>query len=67
MSVEPLGVLAGQIARMNGILQDMGCHLDNPVFTIGFLTFSTLPWIRLTPQGLRDVKEGRVVWPASAS
>ncbi len=67
MSVEPLRVLAGQIARMNEILQDMGCHLDNPVFTIGFLTFSTLPWIRLTPQGLRDVKEGRVVWPASAS
>jgi len=67
MSVEPLGVLAGQIARMNGILRDMGCHLDNPVFTIGFLTFSTLPWIRLTPQGLRDVKEGRVVWPVSAS
>ncbi len=67
MSVEPLGVLAGQIVRMNELLQDMGCHLDNPVFTIGFLTFSTLPWIRLTPQGLRDVKEGRIVWPASAS
>jgi adenine deaminase len=67
MSVEPLGVLAGQIARMNEILRDMGCRLDNPVFTIGFLTFSTLPWIRLTPQGLRDVKEGRVVWPVSAS
>jgi adenine deaminase len=66
MSVEPLGVLSGQISRMNGILQEMGSHLDNPVFTIGFLTFSTLPWIRLTPSGLYDVKSGRVVWPASA-
>jgi adenine deaminase len=66
MSVEPLGVLAGQISRMNRILQEMGSRLDNPVFTIGFLTFSTLPWIRLTPEGLYDVKSGRVVWPASA-
>jgi adenine deaminase len=67
MSVEPLEVLAGQIRGMNGLLQDMGCRLDNPVFTIGFLTFSTLPWIRLTPRGLRDVKSGRVIWPVSAS
>jgi adenine deaminase len=67
MSVEPLEVLAGQIRGMNGLLQDMGCRLDNPVFTVGFLTFSTLPWIRLTPRGLRDVKNGCVIWPVSAS
>ncbi|HJX38257.1 MAG TPA: adenine deaminase C-terminal domain-containing protein [Anaerolineae bacterium] len=67
MSDEPLGELAAQIAKMNRLLQKMGCSLENPVFTIGFLTFSMLPWIRLTPDGVRDVKSGQIIWPASAS
>jgi adenine deaminase len=66
MSVEPLEKLAAQIDRMNHTLRGMGCSLDNPVFTVGFLTFSVLPWLRLTPQGVRDVKSGRIVWSASA-
>ena len=66
MSVESLEGLAGQIGRMNTLLREMGCTLESPVFTIGFLTFSPLPWIRLTPDGLRDVKNGRIVWPVSA-
>ncbi len=66
MSLEPLGTLASQIERLNGVLREMGCGLESPVFTIGFLTFSTLPWVRLTPQGLRDVKDGRIIWPSSA-
>ena len=66
MSVEPVEELAAQIERMNGLLRGMGCSLENPIFTIGFLTFSTLPWMRLTPQGVWDVKEGRSVWPVSA-
>lgn len=66
MSAESLEVLADQIGRLNTLLREMGCTLESPVFTIGFLTFSPLPWIRLTPDGLRDVKNGRIVWPVSA-
>ncbi len=66
MSVEPLGTLASQIERLNGVLREMGCGLESPVFTMGFLTFSTLPWVRLTPHGLRDVKDGLIIWPSSA-
>jgi len=66
MSLEPLERLASQIESLNRVLREMGCGLESPVFTVGFLTFSTLPWLRLTPQGLRDVKDGRIVWPASA-
>ena len=66
MSVEPLETLAAQIEKMNYLLRGMGCSLENPVFTVGFLTFSALPWLRLTPQGVRDVKTGRIVWPSSA-
>ncbi|MDH4209557.1 MAG: adenosine deaminase, partial [Anaerolineae bacterium] len=67
MSAEPLGELAGQVERMNRLLQKMGCVLENPIFTIGFLTFSMLPWTRLTPDGVRDVKSGQTIWPVSAS
>jgi adenine deaminase len=66
MSLEPLGTLASQIETVNGMLREMGCGLESPVFTIGFLTFSTLPWVRLTPHGLRDVKDGLIIWPSSA-
>jgi adenine deaminase len=67
MSTQPLGEVAAQIESMNRALQEMGCPLKNPVFTIGFLTFSALPWVRLTPEGVWDVKSGKVIWPASGS
>jgi adenine deaminase len=63
MSVDSLEDLTAQIGEMNRVLKCMGCSLENPIFTIGFLTFSALPWLRLTPKGLWDVKKGRIVWP----
>jgi len=65
MSVESLEELTAQIRSTNGILRQLGSSLESPVFTVGFLTFSTLPWVRLTPKGVWDVKEGRIIWPAS--
>jgi adenine deaminase len=65
MSVDSLEELTAQIRSMNGILRQLGSSLESPVFTVGFLTFSTLPWVRLTPKGVWDVKEGRIIWPAS--
>ena len=65
MSVESLEELTAQIRSMNGILRRLGSSLESPVFTVGFLTFSTLPWVRLTPKGVWDVKEERIIWPAS--
>jgi adenine deaminase len=63
--VDSLEDLTAQIGEMNRVLKCMGCSLENPIFTIGFLTFSALPWLRLTPKGLWDVKKGRIVWPPS--
>ncbi len=65
MSVDSLEDLATQIEIMNRTLRRLGCSLESPVFTIGFLSFSALPWLRLTPQGLWDVREGQIIWPAS--
>jgi adenine deaminase len=41
----------------------MGCPLEDPVFTLGFLSFSALPWIRLTPGGLLDVRRLEIIYP----
>jgi adenine deaminase len=65
MSDAPLEDLADQIRNVKRILRRMGCSLQNPIFTLGFLTFSTLPWVRLTPKGLWDVKVGKIIWPPS--
>ena len=62
MSTESLEDLTAQIEIMNRILRRMGCTLERPIFTVGFLTFSALPWVRLTPQGVWDVKEKRIIW-----
>jgi adenine deaminase len=66
MSLEPLEGLSSQIERLNGLLRKLGCPLESPVFTVGFLTFSALPWVRLTPRGVRDVRSGQTIWPDSA-
>jgi adenine deaminase len=66
MSLESLEGLSSQIESLNGLLRQLGCPLESPVFTLGFLTFSALPWVRLTPHGVRDVRSGRVIWPDSA-
>ena len=63
MSVASLDQTAAQMDSMKTILKEMGSPLEDPVFTIGFLGFSALPWIRLTPSGLLDVKHLKIVYP----
>jgi adenine deaminase len=63
MSVASLNQVAAQMDSMKTILREMGSLLEDPVFTVGFLGFSALPWIRLTPSGLLDVKNLKIVYP----
>ena len=62
MSAGSLEDVATQMEAMKTILREMGCPLEDPVFTLGFLSFSALPWIRLTPSGLLDVKNREILW-----
>ncbi len=61
MSAGSLEDVATQMAAMKATLREMGCLLEDPVFTLGFLSFSALPWIRLTPSGLLDVKNREIL------
>jgi adenine deaminase len=63
MSTGSLEDIATQMEAMKTILRKMGCPLEDPVFTLGFLSFSALPWLRLTPSGLLDVKNQKIIWP----
>ncbi len=62
MSASCLEDVATQMGAMKSVLREMGCPLEDPVFTLGFLSFSALPWIRLTPSGLLDVKNREIFY-----
>ena len=62
MSAGSLKDVAAQMEDMKAALREMGCSLEDPVFTLGFLSFSALPWIRLTPSGLLDVRNREILW-----
>jgi adenine deaminase len=61
MSDKPLTEIAAEMQTMNTHLKERGCTLEEPVFSLTFLTFSALPWIRLTPSGLLDVKTHSII------
>lgn len=63
MSVCSLTDLGRQMRALKAVLTEMGCRLEDPIFTLGFLSFSALPWIRLTPSGVLDVRRQEIIYP----
>jgi len=62
MSAGALEDVTTQMGAMKVFLREMGCPLKDPVFTPGFLSFSALPWPRLTPSRLLDVKNREILY-----
>lgn len=50
--------------RFNSLLGERGFPFNDPLFTLLFLTFDSLPWIRLTSRGVWDVRSRQVLAPA---
>ncbi|NLE74182.1 MAG: adenine deaminase [Actinobacteria bacterium] len=63
LSTEPLEHVAAEMTAINRYLQERGCPWDDPFFGMNFLTFTGLPFIRLTPSGLLDSKTGLLGYP----
>jgi adenine deaminase len=63
LPIAPLPEVATQMENMTRWLQDRGCPLESPLFTIVFLSFASLPALRITPSGVLDVKAGRIIFP----
>lgn len=62
-SLESIPVLAAQITVMNTLLKEYGCTLPYPIWTLVFLTFTSILRLRLTFEGIYDVKDGHIVFP----
>lgn len=61
MSLASLEEVAEVLRGVNSYLRERGSSLSKPVNVLLFLTFVTLPEVRLCPRGLVDVKNRRLV------
>ncbi len=63
-SSAPWGDVVQRNRAFNAFMHARGFRFHDPVFTLLFLTFDSLPWIRLTSRGVWDVRHRRVITPA---
>lgn len=50
------------VEAMHAALRELGCTLDYPLWSFVFLPFTSVLRLRITYQGVFDVREGRVIW-----
>ncbi|UFT99918.1 amidohydrolase family protein [Radiobacillus kanasensis] len=50
--------------HLKKLLKDFGYKFHDPVFTLLFLSSTHLPYIRITPKGIVDVKKKEVLFPS---
>ena len=62
MSGEELSSLAPRYRSLCTLLREMGCAMSDPLFGLGFITLSGIPYCRMTPEGVYDVLRREVVW-----
>jgi adenine deaminase len=62
MSHLPVSDIAEKLRKGDEILRGRGSKLQNPLFTITFLTLTTIAELRITVSGVYDVKRGRIVF-----
>jgi len=59
-----------EVAELNGrfaeFMRSRGYPFSDPLFSLLFLTFDSLPWIRLTSRGVWDVRQRKVLAPATS-
>jgi adenine deaminase len=61
MSVQPAADVASELQRMEVALRAMGVSLPTPFMYLGFLALSVIPELRITDQGLVDVRAFELV------
>jgi len=63
LSNADLNEIALGMSKLNAFLQDKGCPWDDPIFGLGFLAFTGLPYVRITPKGIVDIRQKKVIFP----
>ncbi|MCX8110742.1 MAG: hypothetical protein N3D15_05790, partial [Syntrophorhabdaceae bacterium] len=54
--------LALKLKDMNNKIRKRGSNLDDPLWTLGFLTFTSIVELRITVSGVYDVRKGEIVF-----
>jgi len=62
MSRLPIHELADDLEKANRILRDKGSSLSDPIWTIAFLTLTSIVELRITVSGVYDVKKATIVF-----
>lgn len=62
-SLKPVPELAEEIRRLHGVLMELGCTLEYPLWTLGFLSFTSVLKARITYEGIFDIKAGHIIFP----
>lgn len=62
--MSPLSVheLAKKLTNLNKTIREKGSTLDDPLWTICFLTFTSIVELRITISGIYDVRKGVIVY-----
>jgi adenine deaminase len=60
-SLAPWRETGEKLERINRWLRDRGAPFSKPIYALSFLTFVTLPALRITSRGLINAKERKVV------
>ena len=63
-SLRPWADVVQANRQFNRLMEERGYRFADPVFSLLFLTFDSLPWIRLTSRGVWDVRNRRVLTPS---
>lgn len=63
-SLDPIEELMQEEKRMTEELRRRGYRFDDAIYTLLFLSATHLPYIRVTPRGIYDVKKRTVLVPA---
>ena len=62
MSDLSIGELALKLVDVNNTIRKRGSSLDDPLWTLGFLTFTSIVELRITVSGVYDVRKGEIVF-----
>ncbi|MFC7063244.1 adenine deaminase C-terminal domain-containing protein [Halobacillus seohaensis] len=64
MADMPMAELMEEEVELKEQLKSFGYAFDDPVYTLLFLSSMHLPFIRITPLGIMDVKKDEILYPA---
>jgi adenine deaminase len=60
-SLQPWREVGSRLKRIQDCLRESGSPFDKPLYALSFLTFVTLPALRITARGLINAKERKIV------